>query len=343
MKRQLFYIASLLTLLCCSNHPGEVKIHGEFAHLEQGEFYIYSSDNGLDHLDTLRIESGEFDYKLSLEGDATLHLLYPNFSKLTIFASSGDDIDIEGDAQNLNEVKVSGSEDNEVYTQFRRETAEQAPEQVREAARSYMLEHPTLQMSRYLLSTHYLLDPKAPTSEAKEIFDSLCRACPDDISLTKMATAVNTKDILQRGKQLPKFKLKLRPPFTDRSQEGRTVTNADYKGAPLLICFWAGWKSGTQSALYRARRIRNEMNGKPIGLISYSLDSSEELLRDIEARDSINYASYCDHLCFSSPLVEQWGIRDLPFFVLTDANGKIIASGNEWMRDIEPHVGAIKK
>ena len=92
MKNKLFYIAALLTLLSCSKHPGEVRIQGRFAHLEQGEFYIYSSDRELGRLDTVHIKDGEFAYTMPLQGSCILHLLYPNYSQLTFFAHDGDDL-----------------------------------------------------------------------------------------------------------------------------------------------------------------------------------------------------------------------------------------------------------
>lgn len=102
----------MLTLLSCSKHPGEVRIQGRFAHLEQGEFYIYSSDRELGRLDTVHIKDGEFAYTMPLQGSCILHLLYPNYSQLTFFAHDGDDLLIEGDARDLNNVEVSGSDDN---------------------------------------------------------------------------------------------------------------------------------------------------------------------------------------------------------------------------------------
>jgi hypothetical protein len=35
--------------------------------------------------------------------------------------------------------------------------------------------------------------------------------------------------------------------------------------------------------------------------------------------------------------VQQWGIRELPFFILIGKDRKIIATGTNWAKDIEPH------
>ena len=150
MKKPLFYIAILLTLLCCSEHPGLVRLRGKFAHLEQGEFLIYSTDGGLDRMDSLHIREGRFTYDFPLDGSSTMQILYPNYSRLTVFAKSGDDIKVEGDAQNLNEVKVSGTEENELYTRFRMESLKMSASETREVARQYILQFPTSAVSRGL-------------------------------------------------------------------------------------------------------------------------------------------------------------------------------------------------
>lgn len=328
----------LFLVLSCSGHPKEVRLEGEFEHLEQGEFLIYSSDEGLDRLDTLRIQDGYFSYSLPTVETATLHILYPNQSELVVFGNPGADIEIKGDAQNLSEVEVSGDEDNEVFTQFRLETNGKTAAETRNVARNYILEHPTLTMSRYLLTTLFLCDEKAPIGETAELYDSLSRACPDDLALSKLSTHVRSLGKLRVGEPLPDFSLTLKPGHGGNGDEERTIKRADYEGKLLLIAFWASWKGGSQSALYRARRLRRELKsrGKNIELISYSLDANERQLSRIEERDTIDYPSYCDFKALASPLVQQWGIRELPYIILVTPDGRIAASSADWMQDIQP-------
>lgn len=341
MKRKLFYITTLLTLLCCSEHPGEVRIRGKFAHLEQGEFFIYSPDGGLDRMDSLHIRDGRFAYDFPLEGRATMQILYPNQSRLAVFARSGDDIRVEGDAQNLNAVKVSGTEDNELYTLFRQESQGRSTEEIRMLANDYILAHPTLAMSQYLFREYFLLADSLDAKQVKAVFDSLCRANPDDVLLSRMARTVHAYGLISPGKPLPSFSLTIRPEKKEAQKDslkaGRTIKSEDYKDEYLLIVFWAGWKSGSQSGLFRARTFRRKIKKEnKLNLLSYSLDVEEESLKRTEERDSINYPSFCDFQSWRSPLVEQWGIRELPYFVLVGPDQHIIACGSDWARDIEP-------
>lgn len=325
-------------ILSCTGHPKDARLKGEFEHLEQGEFLIYSTDEALDRLDTLRLSSGRFSYTLPTIETATLHILYPNQSELVVFAGPGEDIVIKGDAQNLSEVEVSGTENNEVYTEFRLETNGKSAAETREVARRYILQHPSLAVAQHLLATYFLCDDTSPAALVSELYDSLCAAKPDDIGLSRLSAHVRSYGKLRVGQPLPDFSLTLTPGHGGNGNEERTIARADYRGKPLLLFFWATWKSGSQSALYRARRFRRELRskGKDIELISYSLDADARRLERAEERDTVDYPSFCDFQSLSSPLVQQWGIRQLPFIILVSPDGRILAMGSDWMKDIEP-------
>lgn len=345
MKKPLFYIAFLLTLLCCSEHPGLVRLRGKFAHLEQGEFLIYSTDGGLDRMDSLHIREGRFTYDFPLDGSSTMQILYPNYSRLTVFAKSGDDIKVEGDAQNLNEVKVSGTEENELYTRFRMESLKMSASETREVARQYILQFPTSAVSQYLYREYFLLEDSLDRQDVLDIYDSLHRANPDDVNLSRLSRVVQAYGLLMPGVRMPEFDLKLRT-NQDAKVEGAkkkkeerkdTLRTKDIEGEYLLAVFWASWKSGSQSGLFRARTFRRRIKKEnKLNLLSYSLDVEEDALKRAEVRDSINYPSYCDYQCWRSPLAEQLNIRELPYFILVGPDQKIIACGSDWMRDIEP-------
>ena len=329
-------ICSLLLLLSCTGHPREARLKGSFKHLEQGEFLIYSSDEGLDRLDTLRLQDGTFSYTLPTTMPATLHILYPNQSELVVFASPGDDISIKGDAQNLSEVEVKGSDDNEVFTDFRLQANGMSAAETKALAHDVILQHPALFVSQYLLATYFLCDESSSPQEVAELYDSLSRAQPDNLSLSRLSTHVRSLGQLRVGKPLPDFSLTLTPGHGGNGTEQRTVRTTDFKGKNLLIAFWAGWKSGSGSAIYRARRLRRELRAKgvDIELISYSLDADQRDFLRSERRDSVDFLSYCDFQAFQSPLALQWGIRTLPFIVLVTPDGRIAACGSDWTKDI---------
>ena len=296
-------------------------------------------------MDTLRLREGKFDYTVPLQEKATYHILYPNFSELVIFGESGKVVKVKGDARSLNEVKVSGTDENETYTKYRRESQNLSGKKLDSLTRDYILQYPTMQMSRFLLNKYFIQPEGTDQQMMHELYDSLCRANPSDVFLSNLSNDVRRKNTIKTGLRIPEFSLTTRKVELKkykkkktiiRTIESRTVSDTSYKDKPLLLVFWATWRSGSQSGLYRASRLMRESENK-IQAISYSLDVEDTELKAVERRDSIDYPSICDFKCWNSPLVQQWGIRELPFFILMDKDRKILASGTNWSKDIEPH------
>lgn len=348
MKHTLLYISAILTLLGCENTAGRFRIRGTFDHLEQGEFYIYSPDGGLDRLDTLRLQDGAFDYTAQLTGQATYHILYPNFSELVVFGEEGKSVKVKGDARSLSEVEVKGTKENELYTRFRKEVRQQPQSGEQELSRKYILDNPTTAVARYLFCKYFLLSSQADSKDTRTVYDSLCRACPDEILLSNLAQDVRVKGVVSVGNRLPDFKLKTRdvrinPDDTlhTRIIKGRTLTRQNCKDSTLLFVFWASWRTGSQIGIYQARKLRRE-SGHKVLPISYSLDVDASELEHIENRDSIYYPSYCDTKGWNSTLVRQWGIKELPYYVLVDSTGHVMAEGSDWTKDIEPKAKTLR-
>ena len=296
-------------------------------------------------MDTLRLREGKFDYTVPLQEKATYHILYPNFSELVIFGESGKVVKVKGGARSLNEVKVSGTDENETYTKYRRESQNLSGKKLDSLTRDYILQYPTMQMSRFLLNKYFIQPEGTDQQMMHELYDSLCRANPSDVFLSNLSNDVRRKNTIKTGSGIPEFSLTTRKVELKkykkkktiiRTIESRTVSDTSYKDKPLLLVFWATWRSGSQSGLYRASRLMRESENK-IQAISYSLDVEDTELKAVERRDSIDYPSICDFKCWNSPLVQQWGIRELPFFILMDKDRKILASGTNWSKDIEPH------
>lgn len=137
---------------------------------------------------------------------------------------------------------------------------------------------------------------------------------------------------LRNGEMLPEFKLAMR--------HSDTVTTDSLHGKYTLIAFWANWRGGTGTLNTRIRRLRRQAV-KPLECISYNMDVNATILDYIEHNDSITWHSYSDHKAFQSDLASRLGVRDIPFYILADTSCHIIATGNDWQKDIEPHLKLI--
>ena len=330
MKRGILYTFCGLTLLSCGGSEGRFRLKGEFDHLQQGEFYIYSNDGGLRKLDTIPVVGGEFDYETALETQATFYLLYPNLSEQVIFGASGDVVTIEGDARNLKAVEVKGNQANRDMTDFRRAQEGKSASESRKAAADFIRQSPASPVSVFLFR-EYFLRPGSGVSvnEVREHYRALCKAQPDNLQLLYWRADLESLFTeLKKGDKLPDFRLVM--------EDSSEVKTSDYKGKPLLINFWASWENGSSSLMFRIKRLAREHSGE-IGLLSVSLDLNRKGKEGIERRDTVTWPSYCDFLAWESPVVRQFGVRTLPYCILAGKDGRVIAAGT-YEKDIQPEL-----
>lgn len=283
---------------------GTFRLRGDFRHLRQSEFYIYSTDGGLDNIDTLHVVDGQFDWTTPLEHEATFHVIFPNQSEQIVFAAPGKSVKMRGDAEHLRATRVEGSPDNDQLTRFRLEHLEDSPAQYDEAMQQYVSDNPDSRVSIYL--QHQLTLRKTQLSH------------------------------LRTGQPLPAIAL---PPDGLSADEDTLRIDS---GQPALLIFWANWKRDSQDAFYLIRRTlrANEDADRRHRLqpVSVSLDADLSKYFYTVRYDSITWPSRCYRLAWDTPVVQQLGIRDIPYYVLTDTLRRVVALGRNWEKDIAPHI-----
>ena len=292
----------LSLILCACGNSGTFRLRGDFTHLREGDFYIYSTDGGLNRTDTIHVKDGQFKWETPLEAEATFTVVFPNLSELVIFANPGDRVKMKGDAQQLRMTQVTGNKENKALTQFRTEHAEDSPAELREAMEAFIVANPDSRVSTYLRRQLILQQPQPSR--------------------------------LRKGQTLDTFVL---PP--DQLTEAVDSLRPDSL-RPVLLFFWASWKRDTRDAFFDIRRLMDRTASLPAKrrphIISVSLDVEKESYRSTCRYDSVLWDSRCYRQSWDTPLVQQFGIRELPLYILTDSAHVITALGTDWKRDIKP-------
>jgi len=293
---------ALCVIVCGCRDKKQFRLRGSFEHLRQSEFYLYSTDGSLDRIDTLHVEGGKFDWTVPLEREATFYVIYPNLSEQVVFAAPGDVVTMKGDAEQLRATRVEGSRDNEALTRFRLDHAEDNPEQLKTAMQAFIVDNPDSRVSSYLQR-----------------------------QITLQRNSQHSR--LQRSQQLSNITL---PP----DGLGKTDTFRITAGRPHLFIFWANWKRDSQDAFYYIRRAlqKSKDNADSLRLqpVSISLDTDPEKYAYTCRYDSITWTSRCYRLSWNTPIVTQLGIKDIPFYILTDHHLVIQALGSDWQHDLQP-------
>ena len=298
-----YYIIATITLLAfiaCDGKKGELRIKGSIKGLNNAKLTMYSRDGVIQGIDTLHVINGEIDWSCQYDNEGgSLTIIYPTYSTLTVFGSSGDVIRIEGDAKQLSATKVTGNDDNQAYTKLRAQLEQSTPEQIDSIKQAF-----------------YALNPESPVTRHLQL----------------EAFSKETPYALHPGKALQDFNLVTR--------KGDTLTLDSLYGKYTLIAFWANWRGGTGAMHTRIRRLRRQAQ-QPLQCISFNMDLNTRIISYIERTDSITWHSCNDQRMFQADFPSRLGVRDLPYYILTDTAACIMVSGSDWQKDIEPKLKEI--
>ena len=120
------------------------------------------------------------------------------------------------------------------------------------------------------------------------------------------------------------------PEFELANVAGGKMSSADIKGKVAVIDFWATWCGPCVEELPTLQRILDR-HGDAVAVVGVNLDERDlmdaEALRGWIASRNVPGVQVADGLGWESDLVQAFGVREIPFSVVVDATGRVIAVG----------------
>lgn len=310
------FIVLLLWLTACGVPGDKARISGEFDHLTTALLYLYSQEGEIAGIDTVNIEKGAFSIDLPLDRPALLTLMFPNFSKRYLIAVPGEEVRVSGDANHLQQVAITGTEENDALTNFREQNLKRPEGDQRLAAAQFIRDNAGSLASVALFREYFVEAGQTDVNTTKALLGTLQKAQPETRALK--ATAAFFSPVIGTSVGA------LLPDFTAQTADGRTVRRADFLGKNLLIVFTAGWNPNSYLMNRRVRDIERTM-GSAVRTLVVSLDLSREMLTQQRRTDSISAPVLYDGKGMESPLLTTFGIRFIPGNLLVNAQGRIVA------------------
>lgn len=116
------------------------------------------------------------------------------------------------------------------------------------------------------------------------------------------------------------------PDFSLSSPDGKTISLSSLKGKYVLVDFWASWCKPCRMENPTVVEAFQQFKDKNFTILGVSLDKSKDEWMKAIAEDHLAWNHVSDLKFWDSPIVTLYGIEGIPFNVLIDPTGKIIAA-----------------
>ncbi len=118
------------------------------------------------------------------------------------------------------------------------------------------------------------------------------------------------------------------PEIALKNPEGKTITLSSLRGKYVLIDFWASWCSPCRRENPNVVRLYNEYKDKDFTVLSVSLDEDVNEWKQAIKNDGLIWPNHVSELMgWKGSMTNLYGFQSIPYTVLVNKEGKIIATG----------------
>ena len=184
-----------------------------------------------------------------------------------------------------------------------------------------------------------------PGEELKSMADASAKKFPGSAGLAKIKSllAVKAPDPAADNSNTSYSLLnKPAPDLTMNDVNGKPVSISDFKGKYVLVDFWASWCGPCRQENPNVVAAYNRFKGKNFTILGVSLDEDKANWQKAIAKDNLSWNHMSDLQQWESAAVKAYGIEGIPFNVLIDPAGKIIASSLRG-EELERKLGEVLK
>lgn len=168
-----------------------------------------------------------------------------------------------------------------------------------------------------------------------EVFYKGFKASTDgeELALTPEAMAQLSAAFQQRAQQAQQAEqLKtnvgdgdIAPDLTMATPAGENMSISDLRGKYVLIDFWASWCKPCRQENPNVVRVYNKYKDQGFEILGVSLDNNREKWLQAIQQDGLTWEHMSDLKQWSSESVAVYGFKGIPYTVLIDPEGNIVA------------------
>ncbi|PHX74069.1 MAG: hypothetical protein CK547_05195 [Chitinophagaceae bacterium] len=357
MKKFLPLIASVFFLFSCSTsvQKSQFTVTGELKNTPDQKIYLeelYFSQKDPAVLDTAEIKNGKFSLTALAPEEGLYRLRLEKSEAAFIFINDQPAIPFSSDLNSLSlENAKFNSPANYLLRSFMVDIEKQRKELEDKASILQQYKNPLPSDSTYQMMQLDILDKQAKfqqnvlryidtTSNAVMALFSL--GYTRDIEPEKIETAVGGltkrfptnqaiativaqyKQLIAQNKSLPKIG-GIAPDITMADTSGKAFSLSMLRGKYVLVDFWASWCGPCREENPNVVNAYQEFKNKNFTVLGVSLDKQKAEWTKAVEEDHLTWYHISDLKYWSSAAVAPYGIEGIPYNVLLDPQGKIIA------------------
>lgn len=117
------------------------------------------------------------------------------------------------------------------------------------------------------------------------------------------------------------------PDIRQQTPSGGTFALSQLRGKVVLIDFWASWCKPCRFENPAVKKVYDKYKSKGFEILGVSLDRDKTAWTSAIAQDGINWKHVSDLGFWNNAAAQEYGVSSIPYTVLLDRDGKIIAKG----------------
>jgi thiol-disulfide isomerase/thioredoxin len=344
----LFMIISICQ--ASAQKTSNVRIKGKLNNNNYKVIYLDKYSNQPEKIDSSAIINNTFDIKANIGEISFFDLRVADDKMIVLILKPGENVDITLDAANFQmPVSLSGSvQSGQIYDlnfklkkyELKQDSLNQVYERNKDNVKKDSIINVLREAFDRFSEKEMQLIKKSIlnnlTSMSGLLFISKLNANDNADIYSKYDSSLvknypNNNFVLEFHKQVAKNILlsigHVAPEINEKDTTGKNIPLSSLRGKVVLIDFWASWCGPCRRESPHMVKLYNTYHDKGFEIYSVSLDKSKDAWIGAIKHDNLKWTHVSDLGYWGSKPAQLYNVSSIPFTVILDKMGKIVAKG----------------